>query len=102
MEPSCQIWSMNFKAIFSRYVADIIDLLLNILTLVPDISTVKLMKFICYLLELHCKIMQCMGRIGIECKMQQILGYYIKEEYACMLHIILLRALFSQKCEILV
>ena len=38
-----------------------------------------------------------MWKIGIECKMQQIWGvFYQREEYAFMLHIVLLRAQSSQ------
>ena len=43
-----------------------------------------------------------MWRIEIECKMQQIWGVFDQcEEYACMLHIILLRAHFSQNVKYL-
>ena len=51
MDTSWRIWTMNSKITFPRDAAHIIDLHLNILTPVPDISTLKLMKYTCNLLE---------------------------------------------------
>ena len=63
----------------------------------PMTRTVKHMQVICKLFEPRYEILPYMWRIGIECKMQQILGvFYRCEEFACMLHIISLRAQVSQ------
>ena len=51
MDASWLIWSMNSKETLSRDAAHIIDLYLIILTPVPDISIVKLMKLTYNLLE---------------------------------------------------
>ena len=51
MDTSWRIWTMNSKETFSRDAAHIIDLHLNVQTTVPDISTLKLMKYTCNLLE---------------------------------------------------
>ena len=101
-----RIWSMNSKETFSRDAAHIIDLQSYKCTPVPDFSTVKHMKFICYLFEQRYTILTYMWRIGIKCKMKQIWGYFIDVQ---MLHIISPRTQISHNvkywyeiCDVLV
>ena len=48
-----RIWSLNSREMFSRDAANMFELYLNILTPVPDVSTVNLNNFTCNLLEMR-------------------------------------------------
>ena len=78
MDASWRIWSIDSKETFSRDAAHIIGLHLNILTPVPDVSTVKLMKITCNLLEPRQLLNHGMIRVQTAADLEW--GYFINEK----------------------
>ena len=112
MDLSWRIWTGNPKDSFFATLL-VIDLHLNGLNPVPEVSTVT--TYQTFRLPVNnsfhiYKGMPRVWRIGIECEMQQIWGaFYQCEEWACLLCEVWLRMYFSQSvcywyeiCDVLV